>query len=329
MVGEAKRRRMLGATLPNAIRKDWTKLNIPGHRVYVSARIDGVTRFTVGWEASTLAEILPNLDQDPDMPKRMDWKEFRKGQEVVRQMLMTISNDKRKPSAEDENKLSGCAMTLAYFGFLRVPVKNYEEAINDIRANDEFYLHVIYQRDQWVFFGNATEQSDDAVYNLLHEAYPTKFPIPSPSQERGPRADPEILARVKKPFVMRLEWPDRQPVLFTLQRRDVAHCLGHLDTMAQIPSPNLEADITRMMGNPSLYDDNDPDDVAGMIMQALFYLCARQEVYIAVEGVPTVDFCHVMPIGSPWTYQFGKQDPNSQNVTMIKSIEGKVVHPEA
>jgi hypothetical protein len=107
------------------------------------------------------------MDQMPNTPKKMDWIQFRLAQESIRQVLMNET---------DPEKISAHAMLLTYFGFLRVPVTDYEHAIEGISENPEYYIHVIYRRDQWVFFDSLTEQSDETVYEIMRTAYPTKFP---------------------------------------------------------------------------------------------------------------------------------------------------------
>jgi hypothetical protein len=154
------------SAIPKAVRKDWSKLDIPDRRVYVSARIDGVPRFTIGWDAVDLAPLFSQFERNSSVPENMDWMEMRQGQESIRQSLM---------HSADEKQISANAMILAYLGFLRISPADYDGAIMMIREHEEYHVNVIYQKDQWVFFGSPEELSDDDALELMRKAYPTKF----------------------------------------------------------------------------------------------------------------------------------------------------------
>lgn len=153
--------------IPKGVRKDWSKLDIAEHRVYVSARIDGVGRFTLGWDAAALATMFTKFESTPTAPPpNMDWMEMRRGQEEVRQALMRTT---------DPEEISPNAMILAYLGFMQMPMSDYDSAIEVIRQNEEFHIHVIYMKNQWVFCSAVEELSDEDALNLMRTAYPSKF----------------------------------------------------------------------------------------------------------------------------------------------------------
>lgn len=125
---------------------------------------------------------------------------------------------------------------------------------------------------------------------------------------------PEITRRVEKPFCVRLDWPGKTSVAYTMTREDVAHCLMHEPDMAKASDQFLWDDLARMMGEPESELDH------SMIIQILFYLCVRQPVYKAADGVPTVDFCWVKY--PERKFLFGRQEPGPENVRWIRSVHG-------
>jgi hypothetical protein len=129
--------------------------------------------------------------------------------------------------------------------------------------------------------------------------------------------DPAMLDRVKKDFCIRLDWPGKQPLFYTIAREDVAHCLMHVEQMKQALDDVLKDDIRRMITRRK------PDH--GLIKQALFYLCTHDPIYEAAGGVPVVDFAYVQPAHG-WSIRFGRQEPGPTNVRMIESVSQSPSH---